>query len=96
MKNLVQKYTHKWRDILMVATGVLVLASLVLISYSISQANKLAFQTKQLAIQNQELAQKNTEHINCIIKDLSVPRPPGANQKVIELLGKDCNIKFTP
>ncbi len=79
----------------MVLTGLLVLASLVLISYSISQANKLATETKNLAIENQQLAQKNTDHINCIIKDLTTQRPPSASQKLIQIVGKDCNIKFT-
>lgn len=95
MKAKALKYTAHWRDVLVVLTALLVLGSFLLLTYSIGQSNKLAAQTKELAVQNQVLAQKNTDHINCIIKDLSVPRPPGASQKVIELLGQDCNIKFT-
>lgn len=85
-----------WRDIALSLIALFVVGSFVGIAYGISQNNKLAYQTKQLAIENQQLAQKNIEHTNCIIKDLSVVRPPGTTQKTIELLGKDCNIKFTP
>lgn len=90
--SLIQRH---WRDIVLGTIAILVIGSFVGIAYGISQNNKLASQTKLLAQENKELAQQQIDHVNCIIKDLSVPRPAGANQKIIELLGKDCNIKFT-
>lgn len=96
MKEKIRVYSSHWRDILVVLTALLVLGSFLLLTYSVGQSNKLAAQTRELAIQNQAIAQKSTDHLNCIVRDLATPRPPGAGQKYIELVGKDCNIKFTP
>ena len=46
--------------------------------------------------QNQ-IAAANKDHIDCIIKDLSTPLPPGAKARVIDYqsrLTADCKIKF--
>ncbi len=43
------------------------------------------------------LATQNKQHIDCIIKDLSTPLPPGAKAKYIQYqtrLNADCKIKF--
>ena len=43
------------------------------------------------------LAQQNKNHIDCIIKDLSTPLPPGDKARVIDYqtrLQADCKIKF--
>lgn len=83
MKKKLVVYKQSWRDILVVLTAVLVLGSLVLVGYGINQNNKLAGQAK--------------DHIDCIIKDLSTPLPPGAKARVIDYqtrLSSDCKIKF--
>lgn len=43
-------------------------------------------------------ARQSTQHIDCIIKDLSTPQKPGTTHKYIDIqstLSKDCKIKFT-
>lgn len=43
-------------------------------------------------------ALQNKKHIDCIIKDLATPPPPGTPataRKYIDNLQTDCNIKFT-
>lgn len=43
------------------------------------------------------VAANNKNHIDCIIKDLSTPLPPGAKARVIDYqtrLSADCKIKF--
>lgn len=42
-------------------------------------------------------ALQNKNHVDCIIKDLSTPLPPGAKARVIDYqtrLSADCKIKF--
>lgn len=44
------------------------------------------------------LAAQNKKHIDCIIKDLATPPPPGTSpnaKKYISDLATECNIKFT-
>lgn len=42
------------------------------------------------------LAAQSKQHIDCIIKDLATPLPPGSRSKYITNLQSQCNIKFTP
>lgn len=83
MKNKVSYSIKNWRDILVVLTAILVLGSLVLVSYGIRQSN--------------QLAARSTNHIDCIIKDLSTPLPADKKSRVIDYqtrLSSDCKIKF--
>jgi hypothetical protein len=73
-----------WRDILVVATALLVFGSLVLVAYGIHQNNALSV--------------KSNNHIDCIIRDLSTPQKAGTSHKYIDprsALTRDCHIKFT-
>lgn len=85
MKKIVKTY---WRDALLVCTVLLITASLILITYGINQNNKLAMENKALAAQAKQ-------HIDCIIKDLATPLPPGAKSRVITHPQSFCGIKFS-
>ncbi len=88
MKQKIIEYKNNWRDVLVVATAVLVLASLVLVGFGINQNNKLAAQNKQLASEAKQ-------HLDCIIKLSETPLGVNDRAKFIDNLNNTCQIKFT-
>lgn len=102
MKQILTHVTQKWRDILLVATAVLILSTILLVVYSVNQNNtslareqKLQQQNTMLEAQSKALAEDNQKHIDCIVKDLATPIPSDAKSRVITSPFSDCDIKFT-
>jgi hypothetical protein len=87
----VKKKNNRALWAMIVAFSLLLLVGVVTLVFVLQGVNK----QNALAKQTAELAQKNTDHIDCIIKSLSTPIPPGQEHRVIEYRLGECNIKFT-
>lgn len=91
---------RKWNKALIAAAICFLILFMLGVASYIRINQTVNKQNRALALQNQ-IAIQSKQHIDCIIKDLSTPPPPGASpnaKKYIDIrstLSSDCNIKFT-